>query len=201
MRHRSEVLLIVAMSVFGLAGAFAWTVMRVQSSVPVVTVDPILPPAPGPANTVDARAWFDAVRPYCNPVDVDTRMRWQPAPDGDDSAAYRAACYALAGRVDSAREVIVALPDGRRWQAAGTVFEVGHPAADAGDELAAGPLMELVVEFWPNHYMALYHAGAAAYERGEHAKASDYLMRFMDEYEVEDGWKTSARGMLERISG
>jgi hypothetical protein len=81
------------------------------------------------------------------------------------------------------------------------VFDIGHPAADAGDELAAGPLMELVVEFWPNHYMALYHAGAAAFERAELEKAEGYLTRFLAEYDVEDGWRSSALGMLDRIQG
>ena len=40
--------------------------------------------------------------------------------------------------------------------------------------------MELVVEFWPNHYMALYHAGAAAYERGEYERAEEYLLAFLE---------------------
>ena len=79
---------------------------------------------------------------------------------------HEAACYALAGRIASAREVILTLPEEMRYRAAGVVFEAGHPAADAGDDVAAGPLMELVVEFWPNHYMALYHAGAARFEQG-----------------------------------
>jgi hypothetical protein len=61
--------------------------------------------------------------------------------------------------------------------------------------------MELVVEFWPNHYMALYHAGAAAFERGELEKAEGYLTRFLAEYDVEDGWRSSALGMLDRIQG
>ena len=63
------------------------------------------------------------------------------------------------------------LPEELRWHAAGVVFNVGHPVADAGDDLAAGPIMELVVEFWPNHYMALYHAGAARYELDDHGSA------------------------------
>jgi cytochrome c-type biogenesis protein CcmH/NrfG len=80
------------------------------------------------------------------------------------------------------------------------VFDAVHPAADAGDETSAGPLMELVVEFWPNHYMALYHAGAAAFERGEHGPAWNYLERFLEEYQVEDGWRTNAQAMLETMT-
>ncbi len=87
-----------------------------------------------------------------------------------------------------------------RHHAAGVVFNAGHPAADAGDEVAAGPLMELVVEYWPNHYMALYHAGAAAFERGDHEPAWDYLERFLVEYAVEDGWRSNAEEMLETMT-
>ena len=61
------------------------------------------------------------------------------------------------------------------------------------------PLMELVVEFWPNHYQALYHAGAAAFERGELELASDYLERFLVEYAMEDGWRSNALAMLAEI--
>ena len=80
------------------------------------------------------------------------------------------------------------------------VFDAGHPAADAGDEVAAGPLMELVVEFWPNHYMALYHAGAASFERGDYGLAEAYLERFLVEYATEDGWRSSAKSMLRTIA-
>lgn len=56
--------------------------------------------------------------------------------------------------------------------------------------------MELVVEFWPNHYMALYHAGAAAFEMGDAKRAHGYLTRFLQHYSVEDGWRSNALSML-----
>jgi tetratricopeptide (TPR) repeat protein len=112
---------------------------------------------------------------------------------------YKAACYALAGRTAHARETIQSLPPGLRYQAAGVVFDAGHPAADAGDDIAAGPLMELVVEYWPNHYMALYHAGAARFELGDHDLAKEYLERFLVEYRPDDMWSQRARSMLDRI--
>ena len=99
------------------------------------------------------------MRPYCNPVDVEMRLAWSPAPEGAEGTMHEAACLALAGRPDDARARLLTLSAEDQWKGAGVVFEVGHPAADAGDDVAAGPLMELVVEFWPNHYMALYHAG------------------------------------------
>ena len=78
-------------------------------------------------------------------------------------AGYGAACYALAGRIDHARSLITALPAGERGQASAIVFDIGHPVADAGDDRSAGPIMELVLEFWPENYMALYHAGMSEY--------------------------------------
>lgn len=197
MRDRSETLLIAAMAVFALTGV---TAMVLNSPDPVLIIQPIdVGPVPVIQTEADGATWFQSVRQYCNPVEVETRMQWQPAPETDDGAMYEAACYALAGRIDDARRVIQGLPGDRQYQGAGVVFEAGHPAADAGDDLAAGPLMELVVEFWPNHYMALYHAGAARFERGDHAQAEAYLERFLQEYSVEDGWRTSALSMLDQI--
>ncbi len=48
--------------------------------------------------------------------------------------------------------------------------------------------MELVVKFWPSHYMALYHAGAARFEAGDAARAERYLPRFLQECHLDDGW-------------
>jgi hypothetical protein len=199
MRARPETLLIVTMSAFAFTGVTAVTMQQRAMSTPdpimgtiEVTPDPI-------RSTDDPSVWFQSIRRYCNPVDVETRLRWQPAPDSEEGLMREAACLALAGKIDRARSVIEELPHDRRYEAAGVVFNTGHPAADAGDELAAGPLMELVVEFWPNHYMALYHAGASAFERGEFQAAQGYLERFLVEYSIEDGWRTNARSMLEQI--
>jgi hypothetical protein len=86
-----------------------------------------------------------------------------------------------------------------RWRAAGVVFNVAHPVADAGNDAAAGPIMELVVEFWPNHYMALYHAGMARLGLGDDGGAAEYLVRFLEHYELQDGWTSSARMALEEL--
>ena len=86
-----------------------------------------------------------------------------------------------------------------RWRAAGVVFAVAHPVADAGDDASAGPIMELVVEFWPNHYMALYHAGIARLGLGDRDVARDYLERFLQYYDHDDGWRSSALAALEEI--
>jgi len=47
--------------------------------------------------------------------------------------------------------------------------------------------------------MALYHAGAARFERGDYDVAEGYLSRFLAEYGADDGWTRNARSMLEKI--
>ena len=148
---------------------------------------------------MDAASWFRSMKPFCNPVEVDIQITRSPAPRSADGTAYEAACFALAGRIDSARERILQLPEDQRWNAAGVVFNVGHPVADAGDDRAAGPIMELVVDFWPNHYMALYHAGASRYALGDHGWAHKYLESFLEYYSTNDGWRQNALSMIAEI--
>ena len=165
-----------------------------------ITVQPQPQPDVDPAvDPDDAVAWFHSVKQYCNPVEVETRIGWSPAPRSADGRAYQAACFALAGQIDVARTLILELDEEQRWHAAGVVFNVGHPVADAGNDLAAGPLMELVVEFWPNHYMALYHAGAARFALGDHGAAHKYLLSFLEHYDPDDGWRQSALGMIAQV--
>jgi len=148
----------------------------------------------------EAAPWFAQIKPFCNPVEVETRLRWNPPPKGMQGRAYSAACYALAGKVDQARQIILELEGDDRWRAAGVVFSVAHPVADAGDDASAGPIMEMVVEFWPNHYMALYHAGMARLGLGDREAARDYLERFLQYYARDDGWRSSALAALEDIA-
>lgn len=157
-----------------------------------------LPPAiaAGSAGPAAAAGWFAEMRPHCNPVEVATRHAWSPPPETPRGTAYSAACFALAGRIDVARERILTLEGDDRWRAAGVVFDVGHPVADAGNDGAAGPIMELVVEFWPNHHMALYHAGMARLGVGDPTGARRYLERFLEHYDARDGWTASARRAL-----
>jgi hypothetical protein len=187
--------LIAALATFALTGVVAMRFVR--RSEPMI-MDPSVA-APVEAASSDAVVWFTGMRQFCNPVDVESRLRMSPAPATPEGTMHEAACYALAGRIEDARARIMRVSEDQRFRAAGVVFEAGHPAADAGDDVAAGPLMELVVEFWPNHYMALYHAGAARYEHGDLDAAQGYLERFLVEYATEDGWRSSARGMLEAI--
>jgi tetratricopeptide (TPR) repeat protein len=148
-----------------------------------------------------AGEWFGQVKPFCNAVEVEVRQQQLPAPSGVEGAGYSAACYALAGKIDRAREVIDHLASGDRSQAAGIVFQIGHPVADAGDDQSAGPIMRLVVSYQPGNYMALYHAGMSEYILGQHDFARTHLKRFLELYSSEDGWRNNAREVLGRMDG
>jgi hypothetical protein len=145
--------------------------------------------------------WFAQMKPYCNALEVELRQQQNPAPGTVEGAGYSAACYALAGKIERAREVIDRVPTDQRWRAAGIVFDIGHPVADAGDDASAGPIMRLVADYWPNHYMALYHAGVAEYGLGQTDLARTHLRRFLELYSQEDGWRGNARELLRRMGG
>ncbi|MFL5576572.1 MAG: tetratricopeptide repeat protein [Gemmatimonadaceae bacterium] len=167
-----------------------------------VRVVPVGRAAPAPAREYpgEGGAWFARIKPYCNAVEVEVRQQYDPPPPSTDGAAYGAACFALAGKVDRARETIQQLPLGdARSYAAGVVFDVGHPVADAGDDASAGPIMRLVVEYQPDNYMALYHAGMSEYALGQHDVARDHLRRFLAIYREDDGWRANAREVLGRM--
>lgn len=151
------------------------------------------------APAAGAVGWFQSIKPFCNTVEAEVALRNSPAPEGPQGVAYTAACLALAGRIDAARQAILSLPVSDRHHAAGIVFNVAHPIADAGDDRSAGPIMGLVVEFWPNHYMALYHAGMASYGLGYAELARKYLEDFLGLYEQEDGWRANAQDVLRRL--
>jgi len=165
-------------------------------------------PAPAPAPTGPspvlgfdgpAQQWFAAIKPYCNAVEAEVTQRVHPAPKTVEGQGYSAACFALAGRIDSARAVIDRLAKQDRYRAAGIVFDVGHPVADAGDDRSAGPIMELVLEYWPNQYMALYHAGMSEYALGQMTQARTHLQSFLSYYHQDDGWTQTARDVLSRL--
>ena len=178
-----------------LATAFALTRGLPWVSHPIVT--PVT--TASTATNGGGGAWFERARSRCNTLEVEIVHRHDPPPTSLEGVGYSAACWALAGRIDDARRQILTLPVDDRWKAAGIVFNVGHPVADMGDDLSAGPIMELVVEFWPNHYMALYHAGAARYALGDFEPAKQHLQAFLQTYDQNDGWTSRAKAMLQEI--
>jgi hypothetical protein len=75
------------------------------------------PGSPQPATS--GRAWFQATKPYCNSLEVETRLQSAPPPAVADGPGWMAACYSLAGKTDAARALINELPADQRGQAAG----------------------------------------------------------------------------------
>jgi len=143
--------------------------------------------------------WYEKIKPYCNPVEVEMAMKRIAPPSDETSQAYAAACYALAGKIDKSRLVLNNFPSNRQSWAANVVFNVAHPIADAGDDESAGPIMQLVVGYSPNHYMALYHAGISLYATGHKTDAQKHLLHFLELYKNNDGWRRNASQVLERI--
>ena len=143
--------------------------------------------------------WFKDIKPRCNSVEVATAMRNRSYPQTKAGVGYAAACYALAGRLNLADKVILELPASQRSYAAWVVFNIGHPVADAGDDLSAGPIMDLVVRHWPDNYMALYHAGMSAYVLEQYPKAEQHLNQFLRIYQRQDGWTKRAKYALTRM--
>lgn len=145
--------------------------------------------------------WFQRFKRYCNPVELGTKLRSMPPPDTNEGIAYKAACYALAGKTKKAEKVLDNMPSKHKQYGARIVFNVGHPVADAGDDEAAGPIMRLVLKYLPKHYMALYHAGLSEEILGEYKNAKIHLNQFLDIYKTNDGWRNRAKKALGRIQG
>ena len=161
-------------------------------------IAPAAQPQPAPRGN-SAEEWFRQAKPYCNAVEVSVLQRSAPPPAGPQGVGYHAACFALAGKIDDARHLIDGLDQGGRQTAAYIVFNVGHPVADAGDDRSAGPIMELVVDYLPNDYMALYHAGMAEYMLGQRDLSRKNLEAFLKLYQQDDGWRRNGLEVLGRL--
>jgi hypothetical protein len=161
---------------------------------------PAAPMPPRPPHVIpvatSGATWFETVRPHCNALEVETQQRRTPAPRDNEGAAYSAACYALGGKIAHAHAVLDSMPAQARAWAAGIVFDVGHPVADAGDNESAGPIMRLVLDYQPDNYMALYHAGMAEWTLGDRERARTHLIAFRRLYSANDFFGTSADSAL-----
>jgi serine/threonine protein kinase len=146
-----------------------------------------------------AAGWFQRAKPSCNAVEVAQSMARFPPPAGWKGAGYGAGCWALAGKIADARALIEGLGPDERRRAAGIVFDLAHPVADAGDDVSAAPIMNLVLESLPDHYMALYHAGMSDYALGNVDRARTHLADFLRNYSIEDGFRRNAQQVLARL--
>ena len=151
------------------------------------------------SSLTEEQQWFQSIKSRCNALEVVTAMRNAKYPQTTKGVGYAASCYALAGRIDLADEVIQTLPPNSRVYAAEVVFNIGHPVADAGDDKSAGAIMDLVLRYWSNNYMALYHAGMSAYVLNDYPKAQTHLRRFLEIYQRQDTWTNKAKSALSRM--
>ena len=159
----------------------------------------IVAPKPIKSNLTSEQQWFADIKSRCNSVEVITAMRKLPYPKTTTGVGYAASCYALAGRIDLADKVIQTLPRSQQVYAAEVVFNIGHPVADAGDDRSAGPIMDLVLRYWSDNYMALYHAGMSAYVLDDYLKAKTHLKGFLNIYQRQDYWTNKAKQALDRM--
>lgn len=148
----------------------------------------------------NAHKWYQSMKPYCNNLELDVRLRKNPAPKGWLGEAYKATCFAIAGQMKRAELTIDSLDDNLRYKAAGVIFSIGHPIADAGDDRSAGAIMGLVIKYQPNNYMALYHAGMSEYLLGRFEVSKVHLKRFLELYRRNDYWNNNARKVLSAIN-
>ena len=161
------------------------------AAAPVRAPEPRLPEAPA-----TPEAWFDGIRARCTPAEVRLATDLRPPPDGPAGTGFEAACFALARQIPTARAHVLSLPEAERLEAAARVYDVGQRLVGEGRQDVAGPLMELVLEFWPNHYLALYAAGTARYAEGDTTGAREPLAHFLDVYTGNDDLTANARRIV-----
>lgn len=182
-------------------GPPARRILRPEEPAPVLAVRPVdVDPTPATAVPATPSGWFEAIRTQCTPAKVQLAVDLSPPPDGTVSIGYEAACFAIAADMAKARALILGLPEGERLEAASVVFNVAQAMVEQGQEMPAGPLMELVLEFWPNHYVALFEAGVTRYAEGDYTHARIYLQRFLDVYVQDDQRSQRAMRMIDEMT-
>lgn len=177
------------------------TVTLLRKPKPEPAPEPVLLAAPQVVpRAATAPEWFAQVRPRCTPADVRLATDLNPPPSGAEGLGYKAACFGLARQIPSARSLLLSLPEAERVRGATVVYDVAQQLAAEGRHDVAGPLMELVLEFWPDHHLALYEAGNARYLSGDVLGAQDFLARFLTVYPTQDDLTANARRMMERMA-
>ncbi|MGD8320411.1 MAG: tetratricopeptide repeat protein [Gemmatimonadota bacterium] len=192
--------LLPALAVVMILGPHVSEVLRTDEPVqPVVVVTERVEPTP-PRPPATPEAWFARMKSHCTPVNARLAVDLYRPPSGPEGTGYKAACFALAQNVASARAFILGLPEDQRPVAAGALYRAAATVGGDGHTAAAGPLMELVLEFWPNHFGALFEAGVTRYAAGDYTTARAYFERFLEVYPEEDARADSARRMMGSVA-
>lgn len=188
----------------GLALVFVWpgpSILRQLRATPEPEPEPhlqqVVEPLPEMGDTARPRDWLATIKPSCNREDVMLATDLHPAPTTGDGPALEAACFAIAGDIAKARALVLAMEPGQRSEAAGVILDIALDSRDADTDPSVGPVMDLVLEFWPNHYLALYYAGRSRYLSGDVDGAASYLERFILGYPRDDALVREAHRMLE----
>ena len=151
------------------------------------------------APTGDEVAWFNKVKGSCDSLRVEAAIAQSPAPETLIGNSFKAACYGMAGKIDRSFAIVDSLSPADRDYASSIIFQIAHPIADSGDDRSAGPMMELVIKYQPQNYMALYHAGMSQYILGDKEKSRESLKRFLALYNNGDGWTQRGQRVLHAI--
>jgi hypothetical protein len=159
----------------------------------------VVPRAPEPKLPPLPAEWFESVETHCTSAEARIITDLRPPPLSPEGTAYEAACFALAGDIPMARALLLGLPEESQTMAVGILFDVTEATHVPIVTRSAGPLLELVLEFWPNHYPALFYAGSVRYSVGDVAGATPLLERFLESYGQDDEWSRDARRMLDSI--
>jgi hypothetical protein len=157
-------------------------------------------PAVEPDGFLPDAVWFLRAKPSCNALEAKGYLRAHPPSNTWEGAGYRAGCLMLANQLDDARAVLDTLSSKEQHVAVDLVFQIANEVADKGDEGAAGPMMELVLRYNPEHPYALFHAGMAAASSGRSDQAREWLTRFLRVTRDENGDTRAAREALEKLA-
>jgi serine/threonine protein kinase len=192
--------LLVLIAVLVVVGERAWREYRRSREVPL----PVLgaPPdlmsgMPADLAATEGAVWFAKVRGHCNSASLRSTLTGLPPPDNDSGLAFAAACAAVAGDLNLAREKIAATDDPK--YASWPTFAVAHPLADQrNDDPAVANIMRLVLEFWPENFLANYHAGITEFIQRDN-RAAQHLGAVIQYYPTEDDFKATARTLLQEL--
>ena len=196
---------------FTFLGAMAFVIGRFGRTAPAGPTRADRRPVPAPAPSSegpkkswtpgDPYAWFAQLKPYCNAVEVESKLKGVSSPVPEpEGIGLAAACWALAGRIDSARGRLLELRSSRdSVRAAVVLHNIAYPGMNARDFRSIGPMLELVLSLQPNNDLALYWAGLSEYDLGQRERARDHLRRYLLVNPTADERHAHALDVLRRL--